>query len=157
MNCYMNDEDHIVCDTNLVLKNCLDILATYQKKISDQENLDIIKKSLFPNLPSITHEELLIIQRSISLDKAITFDGLCHDLFKLDKSEMLLDSWNSDTLSISNKFYECRLVALNKKFPNIPSKEQFRPIVIISPLVKFLELRFIPKLKNYITNEMEKY
>ena len=36
------------------------------------------------------------------MDKAITFDGLTHEFFKTTKNEILLDSWNHDTLSISS-------------------------------------------------------
>lgn len=45
--------------------------------------------------------------------------------------------------------FEARLVPLNKQWPEIPSKEQFRPIVILSPLFKWLELRFVWKLSEY--------
>ena len=57
---------------------------------------------------------------------------------------------------LSKKSFECRLIALNKEFPNIPSKKAFRPIVIVSPLVKFLELRFMPKLRRYLSDAMDK-
>ena len=86
------------------------------------------------------------------MNKAVTFDGLTHEFFKYNENDFLLNCWNNTSLSVSQSFFECRLVALNKKFPNIPAKNQFRPIVIVSPLVKFLELRFLPKLKDYMVN-----
>jgi hypothetical protein len=50
-----------------------------------------------------------------------------------------------------SRSFEARLVPLNKVWPDIPSKEQFRPIVILSPLFKWLEIRFTWKLSNYLT------
>ncbi len=42
---------------------------------------------------------------------------------------------------ITNLGY-ARLVPLNKKWPDIPHGEDFRPIVVLSSLFKFIELRF---------------
>ena len=53
-------------------------------------------------------------------------------------------------MNLDPKSFECRLVPLNKKFPNIPNEEDFRPLVIISAFIKFLESRFLPKLRNYL-------
>ena len=39
---------------------------------------------------------------------------------------------------------------LNKVWPDIPKADQFRPIVIESPLYKFIELRFYYKLRRYL-------
>jgi len=47
-------------------------------------------------------------------------------------------------------------VSLNKQFPGIPKRDQFRPIVIVSPFVKFLELRFIPQLNDYMLHRMSR-
>lgn len=32
-----------------------------------------------------------------------------------------------------------RLVAFNKKYPSIPKVSEYRPIIVLSPVVKFLE------------------
>ena len=42
--------------------------------------------------------------------------------------------------------FKARLVPLNKKWPDIPKPDEFRPIAIISHLFKFIELRFMIKL-----------
>lgn len=42
-----------------------------------------------------------------------------------------------------NKIGEARLIPLNKVWPDIPKAHEFRPIVVLSPMFKFLELRFL--------------
>ena len=37
-----------------------------------------------------------------------------------------------------------------------PKAEEFRPIVIESPLYKFIELRFLPKLRDYLVKRLDK-
>lgn len=49
-----------------------------------------------------------------------------------------------------------RLVPLNKVYPNIPKKDQFRPIIVLSPLYKWIELRFLEKLNNYLINNLDR-
>jgi hypothetical protein len=49
--------------------------------------------------------------------------------------------------------FEARLVPLNKQWPVIPAKEQFR--VILSPLFKWLELRFVWRLNHYLTKGVD--
>ena len=39
-------------------------------------------KTNFPDLPPIGLTLLETIQKAISIEKAITFDGLCHEFFK---------------------------------------------------------------------------
>ncbi len=51
--------------------------------------------------------------------------------------------------------FEVRLVPLNKQWPEIPSKEQLLPIVILSPLFIWLELRFVWKLSEYLTKRLD--
>jgi hypothetical protein len=42
-----------------------------------------------------------------------------------------------------------RLIPLNKEYPNIPKYDKFRPIVVLSPLVKCMEGMIVRKLKWY--------
>jgi hypothetical protein len=51
---------------------------------------------------------------------------------------------------------EGRLIPLNKVWPDIPKPDEFRPIVVLSPLFKCLELRFLPKLRNYAVNKLDR-
>jgi hypothetical protein len=40
-------------------------------------------------------------------------------------------------------------------WPDIFLKDQFRPIVVLSPIFKWLERRFILKLQSYLTNNLD--
>ena len=51
---------------------------------------------------------------------------------------------------------QARLCPLNKVWPNIPRREQFRPIAILSAMYKFLELRFFPRLNGYLKHDMDR-
>jgi hypothetical protein len=64
--------------------------------------------------------------------------------------------WTPECLSKSFKIGEARLVPLNKDYPNIPLKDRFRPIVILSILFKWLELRFLEKLNVYLVNQLDR-
>jgi hypothetical protein len=52
--------------------------------------------------------------------------------------------------------FQARLCPLNKVWPNILLSEEFRPIVVLSPLYKFLELRFLSKLDTYLTQKLDR-
>jgi hypothetical protein len=52
--------------------------------------------------------------------------------------------------------FQARLFPLNKVWPYIPLSEKIRPIVVISPLYKFLELRFLSKLNAYLTQKLDR-
>ena len=54
------------------------------------------------------------------------------------------------------KTFEARLVPLNKVWPDIPKGDEFRPIVIESPMYKYLELRFLPQLRKYLVDKLDK-
>jgi len=51
--------------------------------------------------------------------------------------------------------FKARLVPLNKVWPEIPTYQDFRPIAILSSMFKVLELRFIPKLAEYMKERMD--
>ena len=52
--------------------------------------------------------------------------------------------------------FEARLCPLNKVWPQIPKNDEFRPIVVLSPLFMFLELRFLSKLNKYLTYQLDR-
>ena len=55
----------------------------------------------------------------------------------------------SKTLSYQKfclNIFEARLIPLNKERPNKPKIHQFRPIIVLSAMYKFIELRFLAKL-----------
>ena len=51
---------------------------------------------------------------------------------------------------------EARLIPLNKVWPNIPSPDEFRPITVLSPIFKWMELRFIGTLNTYQKTRMKR-
>ena len=53
-----------------------------------------------------------------------------------------------------NNFFRTRIVPLNKVHPRIPETDQFRPIIVMSPIVKILEARFLPKLNDYLIKKI---
>lgn len=46
---------------------------------------------------------------------------------------------------------------MNKEYPKILNYRQYRPIIVSSPCVKFLEGLFIGKLRNYVMNKLNKW
>ena len=87
----------------------------------------------------------------------MTQDGISDTwIKKTDKWYLINDLWKKDTMSKLQQIFEARLVPLNKKYPDIPSYEEFRPIAILSHLFKYLELRFMEKIQNYLLNKMDK-
>ncbi len=52
--------------------------------------------------------------------------------------------------------FEARLCPLNKVWPQIRKNDEFGPIVVLSPLFKFLELRFLSKLNKYLTFQLDR-
>ena len=66
--------------------------------------------------------------------------------------------WNSTYWNSRNakKNLKSRLMALNKRPGEIPSLNSYRPIIISSALLKFVESRLKPKLKEYCNTRLEK-
>ncbi len=52
--------------------------------------------------------------------------------------------------------FEARLIPLNKVWPRIPRGDQFRPICVLSPAYKWLELRFLPRLRDYMSHGLDR-
>jgi len=83
----------------------------------------------------------------MSTNKAITFDGFSDKWIKnLEQTQLINDVWNKKNLNKIVNLGEARLIPLNKVWPEIPDTTQFRPIVVLSPITNFLELRFHHKL-----------
>ena len=64
--------------------------------------------------------------------------------------------WRNEVISQLPDMFQARLVPLNKVWPEIPTREQFRPIVVLSPLFKWIESRFIEKLRTYMVENMDR-
>ena len=98
------------------------------------------------------------MQKIISYNKAITFDGFVDNWFKECKNYKLLnDWWKPECIDfMGNKIFKSRLIPLNKSYPDIPSENQFRPIVVLSAALKQMLLRFFYKLRRYMYDRMDK-
>ena len=115
----------------------------------------------FPDLPELSNDEIERILTSMSTGKAISFD-LFADTVLRDKeiikklSQILKDLWSSNLNKIDhlNELFKSRLIALNKVHPNIPKKKEFRPIIIMSLIVKIMEARWLPKLEEYMIKKL---
>ena len=107
--------------------------------------------------------------KGIRQGKALGLDGVCSSLFKLNKN------WDKDpNIHIENqkkinfcksilndnylnsieaqRHFQTRLIALNKEHPKIPMLENYRPIVVSSPVLKLIEGLYMNKLRRYISN-----
>lgn len=104
----------------------------------------------------------------MSSDKALSGDGIQDKLFKghnrctqkkklckicKKKAELIENCfdpvyWNDKEKSSIH--FTARLIPLNKEFPNVPAPSKYRPIIVLSPLIKVLELYLLPKLNSYL-------
>ncbi len=58
--------------------------------------------------------------------------------------------------SLDEIHFVSRLIPLNKKHPNIPNADEFRPIIVMSSLVKLLEARLLKKLQSYTIEKLQR-
>ena len=73
----------------------------------------------------------------------------------MKKLDLLRDLWRGDVICKMKDSFQARLCPLNKVWPDIPQREQFRPIAILSAMFKFLELRFLGRLNGYLKYDMD--
>ena len=163
----VRDNDKVVSDPSIVAKL---IIAHYKEVHRNPLISEKIEKTQFPSMKSLKKDEILHIMEKMSYDKAIAFDGLSDHMFNIHnrcKNKVLCSEckqkiaiihnifspkyWNSERASIH---FKARLIPLNKKFPNIPDVPDYRPIVVMSPIIKALELRMHKKLDNYLTHRL---
>lgn len=97
---------------------------------------------------------------NISSNKTLAFDGVSDTIFNKENinlsSSILFDVWNTDWNQIpeANIFFKSRLVPLNKSHPHLPSPKDFRPIIVASPVIKLLESRLLPKIRDYLKESL---
>jgi hypothetical protein len=74
----------------------------------------------------------------MSKNKGMTNDGISDTwLRKTEKWYLINNIWTRDSVAKLDQIFEARLVPLNKKYPDIPNHEDFRPIAILSHLYKY--------------------
>jgi hypothetical protein len=136
------------------------LLAVTIEEIQIDSRYEFLKEKQFPKLPLLTKKEMMEIVEGLSVNKAITTDGLTDHLFTEEGSgrtaEILKDLWSINLAEVKGiqASLTSRLMLLNKVFPKVPTRKQMRPITISSPLQKISEARFLPKFNTYITQKM---
>jgi len=118
------------------------------------------KPSPFPKLGPPSREDMLVMLRQLSTNKAMAFDGMTDVLFEktheVEVAEKLKDLWDTlaDKDDVMSLHFDLRLIPLNKVYPNIPKPQECRPIVVSSPMIKLLEVRVKEKLDKYMVNDL---
>lgn len=59
--------------------------------------------------------------------------------------------------NIAKEHFRARILCLNKVYPQTPQIHEYRPIIIVSPIIKFLEGLLLPKLRNYAISKLHKW
>jgi len=59
-----------------------------------------------------------------------------------------------DKIDNLNELFKAKLITLNKVHPNTPKSNEFRPIIILSLIVKIMEYRWLPKLQEYVITKL---
>jgi hypothetical protein len=61
---------------------------------------------------------------------------------KTEGSNLLDDLLNKQVINSLTSIFDVRLIPLNKVWPGIRKEDHFRPIVVLSAVLKWLERRF---------------
>jgi hypothetical protein len=129
--------------------------------------------SSFPKIEPTT-ELILEMAANVKTGKGISYDSVSDDMFRIGKDKQckrsdycancikkigflksLLDPNYWKTPESKNHLIG-RLVCLNKKYPRLPEVKDYRPIVVLSPVYKFIEGFTIRNLKRHARNEISK-
>ena len=109
----------------------------------------------------------------LATGKAIAYDGITDSLFETTRDKegrlskycpkaktiiKLRNIWrvDLDEFLTEEDTWGSRLIPLNKEFLKIPNRKQMRPIMVQSALVKLIEARFLPKLRNYLEQKLDR-
>ena len=148
---------------NNILDGC-GKLITERKEIAKELLKTLAEFQINPNIPVYEHvdfpsflpEEIGNVESilaSLSHGKAISWDSISDLIFsksyKSKSCKILSDFW-SNLLYINPDHFTCRLIPLNKKFPNLPTRHDMRPIIFQSTLLKLTEGCILPELRDYL-------
>ena len=155
--CLYDAEENFTAVNERIQDSCLEFMEGISKR-TPQHLVEDQEKQPFPSLKPLTRAQVVAIQALLPVNKGITMDGLSDTfLKKTEKRELLQDWWNDSTIrALGEPSFEARLIPLNKVHPKIPKIHQFRPIIVLSAGYKLIEARFLPKLKKYMSNKMDK-
>ena len=151
-------DDSLVTDQEEVSSLLISVLKDIQNSDKFQQYAGTLP---FPELPQLDAQQVEALITSLSSGKALSFDLFSDTVLKDEEtmrklSEILKDLWSKNLNQINDlhELFKARLIALNKVHPKIPKKEEFRPIIIMSLIVKIMESRWLPKLKNYMITKL---
>jgi hypothetical protein len=149
------------------------IVNDFKKKHTESKPQTLPEEPSFPKMNEPSTKEIKMMSKAFCKNKALTFDGITDLMFNLHarcyrrtitctecrkkiifmKSVWSKDFWSSNS---SNKNLISRLLPMNKKRGQIPTLKSYRPLIIASPLLKFLESRLKSKLKDFCNSKLEK-
>ena len=137
------------------------LLISVLKHIQYNDSKPLPSNIPFRDLPTLSVEESLCLVQRMATNKALAFDLMSDVIFskglQTKTAQIITQLWQSELLNkLPPKYFEARLIPLNKKHPHTPTPEEFRPIVVMSPLVKLIEARLLSKLQSYLANGMSK-
>jgi len=151
----VREGDVIIADEKSVNKELMKHLMSIQRD-PDRGLYEDQPLIPFPMLGSSTVDEMREMLGIITTHKALTGDLISDVLLSVENiertCEIFKDFWNA--IPIDELHFRNRLVALNKKHPDIPRRDQFRPIIISSLLIKVLEARLVKPLRDYMTHHL---
>ena len=142
----------------------------------DQNTINLNQRNQpeFPHLPIPSKNEIKELPRAMSKNKPVAYDGISDNIFHIHgkcakpntdneskdcskKIQFCRSIWDKDywCTSQSNTHFQARLLPLNKVHPKTPSANQYRPIVISSPILKMAESYVKKKLLTFCKDEIE--
>jgi len=127
----LTENGNLSTDPDDINKQLITTLKELQLDLSKPYPINLA----FPTLPSKSIVEMKAILSKLSTGKAIAWDGLTDSIFHKDLQDktslIFADLWDS-LKQIPNIHFESRLIPLNKKHPNIPTRKDLRPIKVTS-------------------------
>ena len=162
-------EDGVITDKQEEIE---ELLLKTMEEVQIDEEWGWIEKKTFPKLKRINDQDMENLLKTLARNKAIAYDAASDILFddyvsynsadetsNLQKTATKLRNiWrvNLDEVPNIDDTWDARLVPLNKVFPQTPERNQLRPIIIQSPIVKIIEARFASKLHNYLETKLDR-
>ena len=146
-----NDNGEFISDPEEV---AVEIMKTMNELQSNPEEI-YPSKLLFPKLPNINIDYIINkMWNGKALSTDFVSDEMFNPVYKEKTAYVLRNLWNTDLNKLNQSHFNCRLIPLNKKHPNIPTRKDVRPIIVMSPLLKLLESGLLEDLMTYLVKEL---
>ncbi len=119
INSLLDDIGTLITDRKEIAKELMKTIAQFQIN----PNIQQVNPIEFPTFSFGEIGDIHEIVQGLNFDKAISWDGITDDIFRkhnLEKTkDIFVDLWTN--ASIIDIHFLCRLVPLNKKYPQIPT------------------------------------